>query len=621
MDWEVFYNHFREPDFIPGYEIQNRLGGGAFGEVYKARKASIGKAYAIKFLKIDDDAQREAVERELEQVRHFAAIDHPNLVTIEDLGTVSGVPYLIMGYAGEDTLARALKSGRLEPQAAFLYFVQACRGVLALHDRRLVHFDLKPSNIFLKGDIARVGDYGLSKMMTDGRLTLSFGRGTPQYMAPEMLKNRADHRADLYSLGVILYESLSGKLPFESGVPGTISVREDDRPPAFPDEFPAAMRRAVERCLRLDPEDRYPTVGALLEDLGQAARPGDSVRLESGRNATPAVESRGTRGSTPRVDAKTPRESPIPAGERPTTRTEARQAAAELTRGAVEVARGVWDGLKNIRSSPRTPSGTRPPSDARPPGVRPPEPRLPDARPADLRPADTRPSEARPADARPSESPAPEDRPADARALEPRPPEIRPASDDARRSLDARAVADTPVSPSAWPSESAFEERALRVDESAIESALARSDSAPTPLPTRLAPSAARDESSKSDAVVMFSLAEGMSRSPTTPALAVPPIIGSVVAPAILETIPVPPAGRGGWLGTLRSSLALAVEVLVSLLRGLARRVSGESARNAAHTVGAGVWRIVRLVLFILFLAILGGLVTWVVILLVKGSP
>jgi len=96
MDWEAFYSSFRKPDFIPGYEIQNRLGGGAFGEVFKARKHSIGKAYAIKFLKLDDDAQREAVERELEQVRHFAAIDHPNLVTIEDMGTVMGVPYLVV---------------------------------------------------------------------------------------------------------------------------------------------------------------------------------------------------------------------------------------------------------------------------------------------------------------------------------------------------------------------------------------------------------------------------------------------------------------------------------------------------------------------------------------------
>ena len=78
-DWESFYNRFREPDFIPGYEIQNRLGGGAFGEVYKARKTSIDKPYAIKFLKLEEEAQRELVERELEQVRLFAAVDHPHL--------------------------------------------------------------------------------------------------------------------------------------------------------------------------------------------------------------------------------------------------------------------------------------------------------------------------------------------------------------------------------------------------------------------------------------------------------------------------------------------------------------------------------------------------------------
>jgi serine/threonine-protein kinase len=181
VDWEAFYAAFRGPGFIPGYEIQNHLGGGAFGEVYKARKTSIGKSYAIKFLKLDDGGQRDAAERELEQVRLFAAIDHPNLVTIEDMGIVLGVPYLVMGYAGEDTLARHLRRGDLDRQSALRYFVQAARGVLALHDRRLAHFDLKPSNVFIIGDVARVGDYGLAKLLTVGRQTLSFGRGTPHW--------------------------------------------------------------------------------------------------------------------------------------------------------------------------------------------------------------------------------------------------------------------------------------------------------------------------------------------------------------------------------------------------------------------------------------------------------
>jgi len=338
MDWEAFYARFRAPDFIPGYEIQNRLGGGAFGEVYKARKHSIGKAYAIKFLKVDDEAARSAVERELDQVRHFAAIDHPNLVTIEDLGLVMGVPYLVMGYAGEETLARALRSRRLSREQALAYFVQACRGVQALHERRLVHFDLKPSNIFLKGDVARVGDYGLSKMMVDGRQTLSFGRGTPQYMAPEMIKNRADERADIYSLGVILYESLSGRLPFESDIPGVLPQREGDAPPKFPADFPAALCAPIERCLRIEPAQRFQSVGALVSELEGSANAA-GMRLPAAPPAGPGALATPLPLSPP----------PLPITPTPAGATEARSAAAELTRGAVDVARGVWDGLRTAR--------------------------------------------------------------------------------------------------------------------------------------------------------------------------------------------------------------------------------------------------------------------------------
>ncbi|MBK7643755.1 MAG: serine/threonine protein kinase [Planctomycetes bacterium] len=337
MDWESFYSRFRTPDFIPGYEIQNRLGGGAFGEVYKARKHSIGKAYAIKFLKLDDEAARSAVERELEQVRHFAAIDHPNLVTIEDLGLVMDVPYLVMGYAGEETLSRALRERRLSRQQALAYFVQACRGVQALHERRLVHFDLKPSNIFLKGDVARVGDYGLSKMMSDGRQTLSFGRGTPQYMAPEMVKNRADERADIYSLGVILYESLAGRLPFESDIPGALPQREGDAPPHFQDDFPEALRDPIVRCLRVDPSQRFPSVAELVAELDLRARTSNL-----GFDVPPAGPAP---LATPLPLAPLPLPTPAPMAN------EARSAAAELTRGAVDVARGVWDGLRGSRGA------------------------------------------------------------------------------------------------------------------------------------------------------------------------------------------------------------------------------------------------------------------------------
>ncbi len=280
MDWEAFYNSFRRPDFVPGYEIENRLGGGAFGDVYKARKTSIGKAYAIKFLKVDDDDQRAAVERELDLASSFASIDHPNLVTIEDLGSVMGVPYLIMGYAGEETLARRLKEGRPTMAEALRHVTQAARGLVALHERQIVHFDLKPSNIFIRGENARLGDYGLSKLLEGGRMTLTFGRGTPLYMAPEMLVQRADHRADLYSLGVILYESLVGRVPFPGSAGGAFVVRDHDDPPEFPEGFPAVALEATRACLRLDPDDRPESVREVLGMLGQSALAGDEISFE-----------------------------------------------------------------------------------------------------------------------------------------------------------------------------------------------------------------------------------------------------------------------------------------------------------------------------------------------------
>src|SRR6185503_13351294 len=144
-----------------------------------------------------------------------------------------------MGYAGEDTLARRIQRRELDRESALRTFVQACRGVLALHDRRLAHFDLKPSNIFLNGEVARVGYYGLARLLIEGRQTLSFGRGTPHYMAPEMLQSRADHRADVYSLGVILFESVTFRVPYGGDETGSIVVREDDTPPQFPSDFPS----------------------------------------------------------------------------------------------------------------------------------------------------------------------------------------------------------------------------------------------------------------------------------------------------------------------------------------------------------------------------------------------
>ncbi|MHC4813168.1 MAG: serine/threonine-protein kinase [Planctomycetota bacterium] len=303
IDWEAFYGNYRKPGYVPGYEIINKLGGGVFGLVFKARKESIGKDYAIKFLKVDDEVVRDAVARELETVRFFAQIDHPNLVSIEDKGEVDGIPYIIMSYAGEGTLRKRLEAGPMDREEALRTFIQAARGIQALHEHSLVHFDLKPANIFLRGDIARVGDYGLSKLVTESRNSLSFGRGTPYYMAPEMLQRRGDGRSDIYSLGIILYECLTGDVPFKGDSEWEVLRKHETERPVFPHTITAREEEVLERCLEKKPEDRFQTVEALLRALQAPASLGESmfippaVPLQGGGSAVASAAGTASNGS------------------------------------------------------------------------------------------------------------------------------------------------------------------------------------------------------------------------------------------------------------------------------------------------------------------------------------
>ncbi len=262
INWEAFYGSYRKPGYVPGFEILHKIGGGAFGLVFKARKESIEKDYAIKFLKVDDEGVRDAIVSELEIAPFFAQVDHPNLVSIEDRGEVDGIPYLVMSHAGDDTLRSRLDQGRLQREHALRIFVQVARGVQALHQHSLVHFDLKPANVFLKGELARVGDYGLSRLVTQSRNSLSFGRGTPYYMAPEILHRKGDQRSDIYSLGVLLYECLTGTVPFSGDSEWEVLRKHETEAPSFPDTVEAGERQVIERCLAKNPDDRFQTVEA-----------------------------------------------------------------------------------------------------------------------------------------------------------------------------------------------------------------------------------------------------------------------------------------------------------------------------------------------------------------------
>ncbi|MGE0144694.1 MAG: serine/threonine-protein kinase [Planctomycetota bacterium] len=271
-DWEAFYANYRKPGYVPGFEILQKLGGGAFGIVFQARKQSIGKDYAIKFLKLDETGDvRKGVLAELDSVRHFAQVDHPNLVAIEDRGEVDGIPYLVMNFAGSTTLKDLLPAaGTGEREELRRLFFQVSRGVAALHDHGLVHFDLKPGNVFVKGGVARVGDYGLSRLLAHSRASLSMGRGTPYYMAPELLDRRGDQRSDIYSLGVMLYEILVGRVPFVGDSEWEVLEKHRREAPEFPSTLSSIDRDVLASALAKDPSARFASVGAMLTALGVA---------------------------------------------------------------------------------------------------------------------------------------------------------------------------------------------------------------------------------------------------------------------------------------------------------------------------------------------------------------
>lgn len=257
MDYETFYQRLRDPDLIPGYEILQKIGGGVFGEVFKCRKTSIARIYVVKFLKLDSDAQRAIIEKELAQLRNFAQIDHPNLVGIEDQGTVHEIPYIIMTFGGDETLQDRTGQGAMTGEALVDVFDQILAGVAALHERSIVHFDLKPANIFIRETAVRVGDYGLSKMLTESRQSLSFGRGTPYYMAPEVMRRKGDLRADVYSLGAILFELATGRVPFDGESDWEVLRKHEVAPVPFPDDLDPRLRPLIERAMQKDPDARY----------------------------------------------------------------------------------------------------------------------------------------------------------------------------------------------------------------------------------------------------------------------------------------------------------------------------------------------------------------------------
>ena len=258
----------RTTDVIEGYRLVQLVGKGGMGEVHQAVQLSLGRTVAVKLLRQELASDEQFVARFEKEAAALAALRHPNIVSIVDRGRTTNTYFLVMEYVDGQSLRERMRSPDFDVTRALVTLLQVTRAIDYAHQRGVIHRDLKPENILFDeqaGDIPKVTDFGLAgfdersgqeqRNLTQTHVSM----GTASYMAPEQAVDAksAGPRADLYSLGVMLYECLTGELPVGTFDPPSVRKAGVDK----------RLDPIVTRCLKPAPEDRYPSAGALLADL------------------------------------------------------------------------------------------------------------------------------------------------------------------------------------------------------------------------------------------------------------------------------------------------------------------------------------------------------------------
>ncbi|MCG6927714.1 MAG: protein kinase [Acidobacteria bacterium] len=263
---------------IAHYEVLERLGGGGMGVVYRARDTKLGRHVALKFLSPGLVESETAKARFMAEARAASALDHANIGTIHAIEeTPDGDLFIVMAFYEGETVAQRIARGPLPPHEAVDVAVQAAEGLARAHGRDIVHRDVKPANLLVTPErVVKVLDFGLAKM-GDIRLTdAGTAVGTPAYMSPEQARGRqVDHRTDIWSLGVVLHEMLSGHLPFSGESRSQVIeaiLGEEPAPLHPPAGAPSRLEPLVRRALAKDPAGRHDSMVAFLEELLEVRR-------------------------------------------------------------------------------------------------------------------------------------------------------------------------------------------------------------------------------------------------------------------------------------------------------------------------------------------------------------
>lgn len=257
------------------YALERELGRGGMGVIYLARDTALDRPVALKFLGALVDGNEEFKRRFEREAKAAAKVNHPNIVSIYDIGTQEGKAYIAMEYIEGGDLSKYLRhKGRLSPREAANIMIQVCSALDAVHKTGIVHRDLKPENIVItRGALVKVMDFGLA-LVPENRLTAkNVVMGTPLYMSPEQVRGEEiDARSDIYSLGIVLYELLTGVPPFEGGDLLKKQLEETPPPPsqAVPD-LPKEFDDIVMKCIAKDKEARFGAAQELIDALRAAS--------------------------------------------------------------------------------------------------------------------------------------------------------------------------------------------------------------------------------------------------------------------------------------------------------------------------------------------------------------
>jgi len=283
---------------IGRYKILGELGRGAMGVVYKADDPNLDRTVALKTISLDKDAEGRAdyQKRFMLEAKAAGKLNHANIVTTYDFGEVDGMAYLAMELLEGTDLRKRVQQGPIPPIEAVEIGCQVAEGLAYAHGRGIVHRDIKPANIMLpERGPAKIMDFGLARMrLADHKTSTGIVLGTPRYMSPEQISGQpVDHRSDIFSLGIVLWEMLTGRRLFSGTempqVSHSITYDEHEPPTRVNAELPAMLDFVVARALKKDPAVRYQDADEMAADLHtclaemrarEGEEPGDSTRTQ-----------------------------------------------------------------------------------------------------------------------------------------------------------------------------------------------------------------------------------------------------------------------------------------------------------------------------------------------------